>query len=74
MTFGKELIQSAKEAMAIAEDQAKPAAIFVPETIDVANIRKSQKLSQAEFAKHYDLSAGTIKDGERKRRQLDRAT
>jgi len=69
MTFGKELIQSAKEALAIAVDQAKPVAIFVPETIDVANIRKSQKLSQAEFAKHYDLSADTIKDGERKRRQ-----
>jgi len=62
MTFGKELIQSAKEALAIAEGQAKPAAIFVPETIDVAIIRKSQKLSQKEFAKQYDLSAGTTKD------------
>jgi putative transcriptional regulator len=74
MAFGKELVQSAKEAMAIAEDQAKPAAIFVPETIDVANILKSQKISQAEFAKHYDLSADTIKDEERKRCQPDRAT
>jgi len=51
MTLGKELIQSAKEAIAIAEGQAKPAAVFVPETIDVAAIRKSPKLSQAEFAK-----------------------
>jgi len=73
MTFGKELIQSAKEALAIAEGHAKPAAVFVPETIDVAAIRKSQKLSQAEFAKRYGLSAGTIKDWEQKRRQPDRA-
>ena len=48
--------------MAIAEDRAKPAAIFVSETIDVATIRKSQKLSQEGCAKQYDLSAGTIKD------------
>lgn len=73
MTFGKELIQSAKEALAIAEGRAEPAGIFVPETIDVAAIRKSQKLSQAEFAKRYGLSAGTIKDWEQKRRQPDRA-
>lgn len=45
MTFGKELIQSAKEALAIAKGQAKPAAVFVPETIDVAAIRKSKKLA-----------------------------
>jgi len=73
MTFGKELIQSAKEALAIAEGHVKPAAVFVPETIDVAAIRKSQKLSQAEFAKRYGLPAGTIKDWEQKRRQPDRA-
>lgn len=36
MTFGKELIQSAKEALAIAEGYAKPAAVFVKETINVA--------------------------------------
>jgi len=62
MAFGKELIQSAKEAMAIAEDQVKPPAIFEPETTDVATIQTSQKLSQAELANRYDLSAGTIKD------------
>jgi len=62
MTCGKELIQSAKEALAIAENRATPAAVFVRETIDVVAIRTSQKLSQAEFAKLYDLSAGTNKD------------
>jgi len=46
MTIGEELIQSAKEALAIAEGHVKPAAAFVPETIGVAAIRKSQKLSK----------------------------
>jgi len=73
MTFGKEPLQSANEALAIAEGSAKPAAIFTPETVDVAAIRKSQKLTQAEFAKRYGLSAGTIKDWEQNRRQPDRA-
>lgn len=45
MTFGKELIQSAKEALAIAEGRAKPAAVLLPKTIDVASMRKSPKLS-----------------------------
>jgi len=35
MTFAKELIQSANEALAIAEGRAQPAAVFAPETIDV---------------------------------------
>ena len=72
-TFGKELIQSAEEALAIAEGREEPAAVFVPETIDIAAIRKRQKLSQAAFAKRYGLPAGTVKDWEQKRRQPDRA-
>lgn len=73
MSFGKELLQSAEEALAIAEGRAEPAAVFVPETIDVAAIRKRLKLSQAEFARRYGLPTGTIKDWEQKRRQPDRA-
>lgn len=73
MTFGKELIQSANEALAIAEGRAELAAVFIPETIDVAAIRKRLRLSQAEFARRYGLPAGTIKDWEQNRRQPDRA-
>jgi len=51
MTFAKELIQSANEALAIAEGRAEPAAVFVPETVDVAAISKNQKLSQTKSAK-----------------------
>ncbi|MCA3438279.1 MAG: helix-turn-helix domain-containing protein [Rhodobacter sp.] len=73
MTFGEELIQSAKEALAIAEGKVEPAAVFIPEAIDVAAIRKRQKLSQSAFAARYGLPAGTVKDWEQKRRQPDRA-
>jgi len=51
MTVGKELIQSANEALAIAEGRAEPAAVFVPETVDVAAVRKSHNLSHAKFSK-----------------------
>lgn len=39
MTFGKELIQSANEALAIAEGRVEPAAVVVPDSIDIAAIR-----------------------------------
>lgn len=39
MAFAKELIQSANEALAIAEGRAQPAAVFAPETVDVAEHR-----------------------------------
>ena len=73
MTFGKELIQSAEQALAIAKGRAEPAAVFSPETVDVAAIRKRQKISQSDFAKRYGIPLGTIKDWEQKRRQPDRA-
>lgn len=38
MTFAKELIQSANEALAIAEGRAEPAAVLAPETIDVERL------------------------------------
>jgi len=37
-----------KKALAIAEGRAEPAAVFTPETVDVAAIRKNQNLSQTE--------------------------
>jgi len=57
MTFAKELIQSANEALTIAEGRAQPAAVFAPETInDVATIRKNQNISQTEFAKRWQFA------------------
>ncbi|MDA7966224.1 hypothetical protein [Ruegeria sp.] len=44
MSVGKSLIQGAQEALAIAKGELEPAAVYAPETIDVAAIRK--KLSK----------------------------
>ena len=73
MTFGKELIQSAEEALHIAAGEAEPAAIYIPEVVDVAAIRKRMKLSQAAFAARYGLLPATVRDWEQDRRKPDRA-
>jgi len=73
MSFGKDLIKSANEALAIAKGAKEPAGVYVPETVDVAAIRKKQKLSQAAFADRYGLSLGTVRDWEQARRSPDRA-
>ncbi len=73
MSFGKELIRSAEEALAIAKGEAEPAGEFVPETVDVAAIRKKQKLSQVAFARRYRLPVSTLRDWEQTRRSPDRA-
>jgi putative transcriptional regulator len=69
--FEKELLQSAKQAVAIAKGEMKPARIHVPPTIDVAAIRKKLGLSQARFAARFGLSAATVRDWEQKRRNPD---
>ncbi len=73
MGFGEELIQSAQEALAIAKGEMEPAGAFIPETVDVAAIRRKQKLSQAEFAERYGLPVATLRDWEQERRSPDRA-
>lgn len=73
MSFAKELVQSAKEALTIARGEAEPAGAFIPESVDVAAIRKKQGLSQAAFAKRYGLPLGTLRNWERGRRSPDRA-
>lgn len=69
--FGQELIESAKEALAIAEGNAKPARAISAEAPDVAAIRKRLGLSQDRFAKRFGLSPATIRDWEQGRRQPD---
>ena len=73
MSFGKELIESVNEALAIAKGETEPAGAFVPEAVDVAAIRKRLKLSQSAFAKRYGLPLGTVRDWEQQRRSPDRA-
>jgi putative transcriptional regulator len=71
-TFGQQLIESAHEALAIARGKRKPARRFDVEVPDVAAIRRTLKLSQAQFAETFGLSAATIRDWEQGRRRPDR--
>jgi putative transcriptional regulator len=71
-TFGKELIESAGEALSIAEGRLAPAKTIMPEVIDVVAIRKGLHLSQDKFAARFGLSAATVRDWEQNRRQPDR--
>ena len=73
MGSGDDLIQSAREALAIAKGEMEPAGAFIPETVDVAAIRRKQKLSQAAFAERYGLPIATLRDWEQERRSPDRA-
>lgn len=72
--FGKELIESAQEAVEIAKGSRKAAARydFRNDRIDVAAIRKKVGASQIEFARQFGLAAATVRDWEQKRRVPDR--
>ncbi len=69
--FGKELIESARQAVAIAKSEAKPARRFDIPSIDVGAIRKKLNLSQAKFADKFGLSVATVRDWEQGRRNPD---
>lgn len=69
--FEKELLQSAREALAIAKGEMESPRVYVPPMIDVAAIRKKLGLSQARFAARFGLSAATVRDWEQKRRNPD---
>jgi putative transcriptional regulator len=69
--FGKELIGSAREALAIARGEERSARAFSAAAPDVAAIRKRLGLSQDRFAKKFGLSPATVRDWEQGRRQPD---
>lgn len=71
--FGQELIQSAREALAIARGEATPARVFTPPAIDVAAVRKKTGLSQVKFAQRYGFSAAAVRDWEQHRRSPEMA-
>ena len=62
--FGKELIESAKEAVAIARSEIAPARRYELAPVDVGAIRKQLNLSQAKFATKFGLSVATVRDWE----------
>lgn len=70
--FGDELLRSAQEALEIARGTQEPAFVHVPETVDVAAIRKRTGLSQERFAREFGLAVSAVRDWEQRRRVPDR--
>jgi putative transcriptional regulator len=68
-SLGKKLLQSAKEARAIARDETDPSTykVFVPAKIDVKAIRSRRGLTQEEFCLRYGLSVASLRDWEQRR-------
>ncbi len=75
-SFGKGLVEAARQAQAIARGEADPATyrITAPEEIDVRAIRKQLGLTQAVFASRYGFPIGTLRDLEQKRARPDAST
>ncbi|MBB6307149.1 helix-turn-helix domain-containing protein [Xanthobacter tagetidis] len=72
--FGRDLIESTNEALAIAKGEAMPARAFVPADIDAKGNRKRLGLSQAAFAARFGFSAGAVRDWEQARKRPDPST
>jgi putative transcriptional regulator len=72
--LGKDLIQAADEALAIAGGGLDPKTyrVHIPKDIDVKQIRKSYHLSQSKFAQQFDIPIATLRDWEQKRRRPER--
>ena len=64
---GRRLIDAAKEAVAIARGEKKPARLHVPPEINVKAIRTKLKLPQEEFASEFGFTTNQIKDWEQGR-------
>ena len=75
-SFGKGLVEAARQAAAIARGEADPATyrVHVPADIDVKAIRAGQKLTQAAFAARYGFPIGTLRDLEQGRARPDAST
>lgn len=73
--LGKKLIQAAREGRAIARGEADPSTyrVHAPADVDVRKIRRGLRLSQAEFAAEFGLSASTVRDWEQNRRRPEGA-
>jgi putative transcriptional regulator len=64
---GRRLIDAAREAVAIARGEKKPARLHIPPEIDVRGIRLKLELSQDDFAAEFGFTTNQIKDWEQGR-------
>lgn len=68
-TLFAELTQSVDEMTQIVKGKAKPSREFHLDALEVRNIRKATKLSQARFADMISISVGTLRNWEQGRRE-----
>ena len=75
-SFGKGLVEAARQAQSIARGEADPAKfrVHAPADVDVREIRKSLDLTQAEFAQRFGFPIGTLRDLEQGRARPDSST
>jgi putative transcriptional regulator len=73
--LGKRLIKSAMEARAVARGEADRATykVSVPRKIDVKALRTKLRMTQEQFAAHYNLNVARIRDWEQGRSEPDGA-
>ena len=73
--LGQELIEAMQEAVAHASGalELPSRTVQVPESVDVAGIRKRLDLSQQEFADRFGFSVSAVRDWEQGRRRPERA-
>jgi putative transcriptional regulator len=71
-----ELVEAMREAAAIAEGKAEPAAVHrspLPLDVNVRAVRAATGLSRTEFARKFALDPRALQDWEQGRRRPDRA-
>ena len=67
------LLAGMSDALAFAEGETNRGQAHLVETVDVAAIRKTQGLSQSQFADRYGLDRSVVQQWEQGRRRPDRA-
>jgi putative transcriptional regulator len=72
---GRRIVESMKEAVAIARNELPEAdyRVHIPERVDVKAIRNGLGLSQASFAARFGLSLYTLRNWEQGKRQPEPA-
>ncbi len=70
---GQSILRGAREALAYAKGNQDGFVAHVPESVDVAAIRKGLKLSQAKFAARFGFALDAVQNWEQGRRQPDGA-
>ena len=72
--FGRELVASMQEAVAIVSCEKEPARVYLaPDTIDVRGIRERLGLSRLAFAERFGLAVAAVRDWEQGLRRPDPA-